>query len=86
MPISPNTSAKLRIMRRVKALGVLLLPFVAFAAVVFLSSILQSRIDQKNNSVQPTASSDYSVTLDDSPAIDAKTATGTTTYIVTGRY
>lgn len=40
MPLPLDTSEKAGIVRRVKALGVLSLPFLAFAVVVFLASAL----------------------------------------------
>jgi hypothetical protein len=93
MPLPLQASEKAGIIRRAKALGVLLLPFIAFAAVVFLSFSLQSRLGtpRKNQPAQPSADGPMSVTVENGPTpAEGQVATGThtkvTTYTITGSY
>jgi hypothetical protein len=57
MPLPLETSRKVGITGRVKALGVLLLPVLIFAAVVFLASSLQSRLaaPRESHAAQPSS-------------------------------
>ncbi|MFI5095436.1 MAG: hypothetical protein ACHQIK_18540 [Candidatus Acidiferrales bacterium] len=88
MPLPINTSEKAGIIARAKALGVLSLPFIAFAAVVFLASSLQSRLGTPRESqvAQPSGDGPMSVVVEKESAPQVSGSTSVKTYIVTGTY
>jgi hypothetical protein len=57
MPLPLEQSTNVGIVRRAKALGVPLLPIIAFAAVVFLASSLQNRLGapRESQAAQPSS-------------------------------
>lgn len=73
-------------MRRAKALAVLLLPILVFAAVVFLASSVQRRLDTRRESRSAQPSSESSVAVEKESTPPTPGSTSVTTYIVTGKY
>lgn len=86
MPHTIESSVKAGIVRRAKALAVLLLPLLVFAAVVFLASSVQRRLDAWRESQVPQPSSEQSMTVEKVPGPQVSGSTSVTTYIVTGKY
>lgn len=88
-----ETSAKIKFVRRTKALAVLLSPILVFGAILFLGSSLQSRLGTPRASQVAKPSETMSVTVQNSPTpMEGEVATGTvtqpnvTTYVITGSY
>jgi hypothetical protein len=87
--VDPKTSYSAGFRVRAKAFGFLLLPFVAFAAVVLLALSYQRRLDSHRGSTaaQPSGGDDsMSIVLKKNSAPQISGATSVTTYIVTGKY
>lgn len=81
-----ETSAKAGILRRAKALGVLVLPIVVSAAVVLLGSALQNRLSAPRQSQISQPSEDGAMSVKKVPGPQAAGSTSVTTYVVTGKY
>lgn len=75
-----ETSGKVGLKVRAKALGFLLLPFLVLAVVVALGFALQRRIDSQAT-VPATKNNEDSMRVSQAPA-----AGGGTSYVVTGKY
>lgn len=80
MPLPLDTSTKVGIVRRAKALGFLLLPFVVFAVIVISGLTIQHRIDSRRTA--PAVGQGQEPT----EVSNAAESTSATTYIVTGKY
>jgi hypothetical protein len=85
MPLPLDTSKKVGITGRAKALGVLALPFLAFAVVVFLASSLQTRLGTPRASqvAQPSDDNGMSLDVKEDSGVQVAGTTSVTTTVTT---